>query len=111
MPNEKDPFKEITEGLKPVLPQITAETMDSISAEYGENLNLVSDTYWRMVAEQSVLTNTMGAYVETMARDTEEAIRMKEVLVLTYRALESQAQADAMSASFESESPSTEQVE
>lgn len=111
MSNDKDPFNEIEEGLKPALPQVTIETMDSIGGEYGENLNLISDTYWRMVTEQIPLTQAMAAYIEAVARDDEEAMHMKEVLALTYRALESQAQADAMSATFQSGPLSTELTE
>ena len=111
MINEKDPFNQIEKDFKPDLPQVSKETVDSIGGEFVDDPNFISDTYWRMTSEQTPLTGQIANYIGVAARDPQEALRMKEVLVLTYRALESQAQADAMNASFESEPPSTEPAE
>ena len=96
MTNETDPFTQIEKEFKPSLPQVSKETIDAIGGEFVDNSDFIADTYWRMTTEQTPLTNQIANYIGFSARDPQEAQRMKEVLVLTYRSLESQAQADAM---------------
>jgi len=97
MINEKDPFNQIEKDFKPDLPQVSKAIVDSIGGEFVDNPDFINDTYWRMAAEQTPLTGQIASYIEAAARDPQEAMRMKEVLVFTYRLLEAQAQADAMS--------------
>lgn len=101
MTNEKDPFAQVENEFTPELPQVSKETVDSIVGEFVDNPNFIADTYLRMIAEQIPLTNQIANYISQSARDPQEAQRMAEVLVFTYRMLESQAQADTMAESLD----------
>jgi hypothetical protein len=61
---------------------------------------LINVTYWRMVNKQPVLTDQMANYIQQSDRDDTEQIHMMEAIVLTYRLLEAQAEADAMNTAF-----------
>ena len=96
MSSEQDPFNEIEKGFQPDLPKVTPDVISSVGGEFVNDPNFVGETFWRLVAEQSTLTEQVSRYVQQFARDEAEAWRMKELFVLTYRILESQAQADAL---------------
>lgn len=99
MTNEKDPFTQIEKEFKPSLPKVSEEVVEAISGEFAASPDFVTDIYDRMIAEQFTLTNQIANYISVRARDPEEAQHMEEVLAITYRLLESQAQADTMAES------------
>lgn len=50
-----------------------------------------------MRVEQPELVSSMNEYIQGMADDSIDALKMTEVMVMTYRMLEAQAEADAKS--------------
>ena len=101
MKNEQDPLSEIEKEFQPDLPQVTPDTISSVGGEFVNDPNFIEETFWRLTTEQSTLTNQVARYVSQFARDDMEAWRMKELFVLTYRMLESQAQADNLNESID----------
>ena len=87
------------------LPEVGPEIGNAIEGEFGDNPNLISDTYQRLLKEQPELTSRIAEFVEKRARTPEEAQFMAEIYVLTYRMLESQADAQGLSEMFISERP------
>ena len=97
-----DNSPEFENPLQPTRPLVTKEIVDSIGGELGENPDKITEDFWRLATEQTVMSEQMSNYVASAARDSVEAQRMKEAYVLTYRMLESQAQADSMADEFTS---------
>jgi hypothetical protein len=67
--------------------------------------DLVQETYWRMLVQQPELTNQMAVYIQDIARDDTEKIRMTEAMSLTYRMLEAQAEANQLEAQLNGSAP------
>ncbi len=103
MTGEKDPFTQIEKDFKPDLPQVSEATIDAIGGEFVDNSDFIENIYLRMMMEQTPLTGQIANYIKFSARDPQEALRMTEVFAFTYRMLESQAQADTMAKSLETE--------
>ena len=90
---------------KSPLPIVGEGVQNALVGEFKASDNLIQETYQRMVDEQPVLTGQMANYIQQSGRDDTEQIRMMEVMVLTYRLLEAQAEADAMNAAFTEPTP------
>jgi len=89
------------------LPVVRQETRSALIGEFQDNPNLVSETYQRLLTDQPALTQQIAGYVTERAETPDEARGMLETFVLTYRLLESQADADGMSGMFEPRAPET----
>lgn len=89
------------------LPVVRQETRSALIGEFQDNPNLISDTYQRLLTEQPALTQQIAGYVTERATNPDEARNMLETFVLTYRLLESQADAEGMSGMFGPQTPDT----
>jgi ribosomal protein S17E len=87
------------------LPVVRQETRSALTGEFQDNPNLISDTYQRLMEEQPALTEQIAGYVTERAKNQTEARGMLETFVLTYRLLESQADAEGMSGMFGPQAP------
>jgi hypothetical protein len=83
------------------LPIVRQETRSALIGEFHDNPDLISDTYQRLLTDQPALTQQIVGYVTERAENIDEARHMLETFVLTYRMLESQADAEGMSDMFE----------
>jgi hypothetical protein len=76
-----------------------------LSTTSGDELqdfdDFMSETLQRMKIEQPELTSSMDEYIQGTAIDSADALKMTEVMVMTYRMLEAQAEADAQKESQE----------
>ena len=57
--------------------------------------DFIEKTLQRMRDEQPDLTSSMNAFISGRATDPVDALKLTEVMVITYRMLEAQAEADA----------------
>jgi len=89
---------------KSTLPIVGEGVQDTRVGEFQTSF-LINEAYWRMANEQPVLIDQMADYIQQSGRDDTEKTRMMEAMVLTYRLLEAQAEADAMNAAFTEPTP------
>lgn len=78
------------------LPTVHQETVSALTGELEDQADLISSIYLRLMADQPALTEQMSYYIQGRAKTLSEVKGMAEVFVLTYRLLESQADADRM---------------
>lgn len=82
---------------KTALPIVGEHVKDAILAEMKESSSeFFHDIYRRMFEVQPALVDQMTGYIEISASGREEQHRMLEVLILTYRMLEAQGEADLL---------------
>jgi len=89
----------MNEKLTIVQPDIKLSTTPE--GELQDPDDLIGETLQRMQVEQPKLTSSMNIYIQGMAKDSVDALRLTDVMVMTYRMLEAQAEADAQKDSQE----------
>lgn len=80
------------------LPIVDNSTLHRVIAEFSAQPGLEEATYWRMAVQQPVLSLQMNNFKELAGRNRAEQDLMKRAMVITYRLLEAQAEADSSKA-------------